>query len=51
MAGGASLAFKARDIKAQASSAGPVVKKALFFLPKKRLDLALQQLFTRGLRC
>jgi len=41
MADGASVGFKARDIQGQASSAGPVVKKALFFLPKKRLDLVL----------
>jgi hypothetical protein len=51
MADGYALVTKARDIKEQASSVGPVVKKALFFLPKMRLDLVFHQLFTRGLRC
>jgi hypothetical protein len=47
-ADGASLASKARDIKEQASRIGLSVKKALFFLPKVRLDLLFQQLITRG---
>jgi len=51
MADGYSMAAKARDIKEQAGSVWPVVKKALFFLPKMRLDLLFHQLFTRGLRC
>jgi hypothetical protein len=39
MADGCFSASKARDIKEQARSVGPEVKKALFFLPKIRLDL------------